>query len=157
MTGGIARYVLGGWGLGNVTVVQSAPPFTVVAQTNTTNAFPSGSLRPNVLHDPNLDSGQRSVPHWFDTTAFEQPPPFQFGNEGRNILRASGLVNMHFSLLRNFSIAERVRLQFRGEFFNALNHTNLAVPGRIFGSPDFGVISGAGPARQIQVGAKLLF
>jgi hypothetical protein len=157
LTGGIARYVLGGWGIGNVTVVQSAPPFTVVTQTNTTNAFPSGSLRPNVLHDPNLDSGQPSVARWFDTTAFEQPPQFQFGNEGRNILRASGLVNVDFSVLRNFSVTERVRLQFRGEFFNALNHTNLAVPGRTFGSPDFGVISGAGPARQIQVGVKLLF
>jgi hypothetical protein len=157
LTDGIVRYVLGGWGLGNVTVVQSPPPFTVVTQTNTTNAFSSGSLRPNVLHDPNLDPGQRSVSRWFDTTAFEQPPQFQFGNEGRNILRASGLVNMDFSVLRNFSITEGVRLQFRGEFFNALNHTNLAVPGRTFGSPDFGVISGAGPARQIQLGVKLLF
>ena len=85
------------------------------------------------------------------------PPQFQFGSEGRNIVRASSLFNMDFSILRNFFITERVKLQFRGEFFNATNHTNFAVPGRTLGSPDFGLISSAGPARQIQVGAKLAF
>src|SRR5262245_2832315 len=153
MTGSL----LGGWGIGNVTVLQSAPPFTVVTQTNTTNAFSAGALRPMVLRDPNLDGGQRSVARWFDTNAFMQPDQFQFGNEGRNILRASGLTNLDFSLLRNFSMRERVRLQFRGEFFNALNHTNLAVPGRTFPSPDFGIINSSGPARQIQLGIRLAF
>ena len=77
--------------------------------------------------------------------------------EGRNILRAPGLVDMDFSVSRNLPITQRVRLQFRGEFFNALNHTNLGVPWRTFGSPDFGLISTAGPARQVQIGVKLLF
>ena len=154
---GLASHVVGGWGIGNVTVLQSAPPFTVVTQTNTTNAFSAGAQRPIVLHDPNLDAGQRSVARWFDTGAFLQPQLFQFGNEGRNILRSSGLKNMDFSVLRNFSITERIRLQLRGEFFNALNHTNLAVPGRTFGSPDFGIVNSAGPARQIQAGVRLGF
>ena len=157
MIKGIGSRLFGGWGIGNVTVVQSAPPFTVVTQTNTTNAFSAGAQRPIVLRDPSLDAAQRSVARWFDTTAFLQPPLFQFGNEGRNTLRASGLTNLDFSLLRNFSITERVRVQFRGEFFNALNHTNLAVPGRTFGSPDFGIVSSAGPARQIQAGIRLSF
>ena len=94
---------------------------------------------------------------WFDASAFVQPPQFQFGNEGRNILRAAGLVTLDFSVQRNFRLRENVRLQFRGEFFNATNHTNFSVPGRVFGAPDFGIVSGSGPARQIQAGLRLGF
>jgi len=61
------------------------------------------------------------VARWFDTSVFSQPAIFRFGNEGRNILRAPGLFTMDFSLRRNFNFSERFRLQFRGEFFNALN------------------------------------
>src|SRR5260370_41767318 len=32
--------------------------------------FSAGALRPVVLRDPSLDSAQRSVARWFDTTAF---------------------------------------------------------------------------------------
>ena len=52
---------------------------------------------------------------------------------------------------------QRARLQLRGEFFNALNHTNFNPPGTIFGSSSFGVISSAKSARHIQVGARLAF
>ena len=155
-SGAVSR-LAGGWAIGNVTAVQTAPPFSVTTQTNNTNAFSAGPQRPNVLRDPNLASSDRSVAQWFDTAAFLQPPQFQFGNEGRNILRAAGLATVDFSLQRNFPIGDRMRLQFRGEFFNALNHTNFSVPGRTFGAPDFGIVNSSGPARQIQVGARLGF
>ena len=147
----------GGWGIGNVTTIQTAAPFTVTTQTNTTNAFSAGAQRPIVLRDPALPSDQRSPAQWFDTAAFLQPPQFQFGNEGRNILRASGVAVTDFSVQRNFRIREDLRLQFRGEFFNALNHTNFSIPGRVFGSPDFGIVNGSLPARQIQAGLRLGF
>ena len=60
-------------------------------------------------------------------------------------------------MLRNFRISERIHAEFRGEFFNALNHTNFGNPGTVFGSPTFGVISSAGPARQIEAGARIVF
>ena len=63
------RYAVGGWSIGNVTDIQTGPPFTVTTQTNTTNSFSAGSLRANLLHNPNLGSGQRSVAEWFDTEA----------------------------------------------------------------------------------------
>ena len=94
---------------------------------------------------------------WFNTAAFAQPAAYTFGNEGVGILRAPGLVDLDFSLLRNFRITERIRTEFRGEFFNALNHTNLGLPGQTFGSAAFGVISSSGPARQIELGARILF
>src|SRR5262249_51093307 len=83
--------VVGGWSLSNVTTIQTGPPFSVTAQTNTTNAFSAGALRPNVLRNPNLSGDQRTVTQWFDTAAFVQPAQFQFGNAGVGIVRAAGL------------------------------------------------------------------
>ena len=63
------RFVLGGWSVGSVAMVQSAAPFTVTTQTNTTNAFSAGNLRADVLRNPNLSSDQRTLGRWFDTDA----------------------------------------------------------------------------------------
>ena len=109
-----ARYLIGGWTLANITTILSGPPLTVTTLTNTTNAFSAGALRPNVVGDPNLPSSQRSVSRWFDIEAFRQPALFQFGNEGVGTLRAAGLVRFDFSLLRNFRLNGRTRLEFRG-------------------------------------------
>ena len=151
------RYVVGGWTLTNVMTFQSGAPFTVTSQTDTTNSFAAGALRPNVLQNPNLPSSKRSVSDWFNTSAFAQPAQFQFGDEGVGTLRGAGIVNLDFSLLREFRLKERLHLQLRGDFFNALNHTNLGLPGLSFGSATFGVISTAGAARQVEVGARLAF
>ena len=51
------------------------------------------------------------------------------GDPNAGALRAPGFVQFDFSLLRNFRIKERMALNFRGEFFNAFNHTNLACLG----------------------------
>ena len=152
------RYLAGDWAVGTVTTVQSGAPFTVTTQTNSTNSFSAGALRADVFRNPKLPSDQRTVSHYFDTDAFAQPAPFQFGNQGVNTLRAGGVVNFDFSLLRNFRITERTRFQFRGEFFNAFNHTDFGIPGRTFGGPGFGIVSSAArPARQIQLGLRLTF
>lgn len=154
---GAVAQIIGGWTIGNVTVLQSGPPMSVTTQTNNSNAFSAGSQRPNVSKDPNLPSDQRSVTQWFDTSAFSQPANFTFGTAGRNIVRAPGLFNMDFSVQRVFRIHERSSLQLRGEAFNALNHTNFSAPGGTFGAAGFGTISASGPARLMQVGLRFAF
>ncbi len=149
--------VLGGWTIGNVTTVQSQPPMAVTTATNNCNCFSAGPQRPDALHNPNLPASQRSVTRWFDTTAFAQPAIYTFGSSGRNIVRAPGLFNMDFSLIRFFSLSERFKLEVRAESVNALNHTNFSAPGAVFGTAAFGVISSSGPARTNQVGARLAF
>lgn len=151
------RYVFGGWSLSDVTTLQSGAPFTVTTQTNTTNAFSAGALRADVLRNPNLQSSERAVTRWFDTEAFAQPAAYRFGNQGVGLLRGPGLMNFDVSLLREFRWNESTRVEIRGEFFNALNHTNFNLPGRIFAGPGFGVINSAGPARQVQLGARITF
>jgi len=154
---GLPSYLAGGWAIGALASIQSGPPLTAITGVpQTSNGFSAGPQRASVAHNPNLPSSQRSLTRWFDTEAFSQPFSYTFGNEGVGIIRASGWVNADFSLLRNFAITEHTRLQLRGEFFNAANHTNLNPPRVAFGST-FGVISSAGPARQIQVAARLVF
>lgn len=95
---------------------------------------------------------------WFNKAAFAAPKPFTYGNAGRNILRSQSLKNFDLSLFREDKITERIKLQFRGELFNAFNHPTFAIPQSVTTNPQFGQVSGtASTARQIQLGLKLLF
>jgi hypothetical protein len=70
------------------------------------------------------------------------------------------------SLFKNFQLVERVRLQFRGELFNILNHPNFNPPVQnvsLFGA-NGSPVSTAGlitttltTSRQIQLGLKLIW
>jgi outer membrane receptor protein involved in Fe transport len=50
------------------------------------------------------------------------------GHSGRNRFYGPGLTTVDFSAFKNFQFTERLRLQFRAEFFNLLNHANFAAP-----------------------------
>lgn len=151
------RRVIGDWSVGLVAALQSGPPFTVTTQTNTTNAFSAGALRADVLRNPELPSDQRTIDHWFDTSAFSQPAPLAFGNSGRGILRGAGNITFDFSALKNISLSEAKQFQFRLEIFNAFNRPNFHLPGHVFGGPGFGVVSSAAPGRQLQFGLRFVF
>jgi hypothetical protein len=47
---------------------------------------------------------------------------------GRNALRGFGATQWDFAVRRQFSLRESLRLQFRAEFFNLLNHPNFGNP-----------------------------
>jgi hypothetical protein len=98
------------------------------------------------------------------------PPTGTFGTSSRNLFRDQGFRNWDFSLFKNWTIRERLTVQFRTEFFNILNHTILANPGGggITGNalgqstqtPDGAgqnPLLGTGAAREIQFGLHLLF
>lgn len=151
------RYLVGGWNMGGLLTLQAGAPFTVTTQVNSVFSA-AGALRANVAYDPNLDPGDRTLTQWFDTAAFTQPAAATFGNQGVNILRADGVINVNLSLARNFPLPGEGRsVQFRGEFFNLTNHPNFGLPGRVFGAPGFGVVSSAGPARSIQLGLRIAY
>jgi hypothetical protein len=77
---------------------------------------------------------------------------------GRNSVYGPGLQTLDLALARDFRIFERTTFQFRGEFFNSLNHTNLGTPDRFVNTPQFGTITQATtPGRQIQLSARLSF
>jgi hypothetical protein len=149
--------VLGGWRAGILETYESGPAFTVITASNTTNAFPAGSLRPNVSGDPSLPSDQRTVQRWFDTSVFSQPANFTFGNAPRSLLRGAPIATTDATLEKNFSLTERWKFDLRGEFYNLLNHAIFNIPGATFGAADFGVVSSARPGRTVQLAARLSF
>jgi Carboxypeptidase regulatory-like domain/TonB-dependent Receptor Plug Domain/TonB dependent receptor len=148
---------LGNWRVGVLETLQSGPPFTVLTAANTTNAFPAGPLRPNLVGDPSLSSDQRTLSRWFDTSAFADPAPFTFGNSPRSVLRGPGIATTDLTLEKSIAIAGPVKADVRVEAYNLLNRANFNIPGFTLGAPDFGVISSARPARTIQLGARLSF
>jgi len=160
--------VLSNWQAGGIITEQSGQPFTVNIQSDRAN---TGQLnqRPNLIGDPNLSSGQRSVAQWFDTSVFVAQPFGTLGTAGRNIVEGPGTNVVDFSLLKNIAITERHRLQFRSEFFNLFNHTNFDFPerfctilatapaGSACPSGTFGRLSAARDPRILQFALKYLF
>jgi hypothetical protein len=78
-------------------------------------------------------------------------------NLGRNAFRAPGFEQWDFAADKSFLIHESIRLQFRSEFFNLLNHTNFGIPDTKTTDAAFGTIRTTYPSRQIQFALKLLF
>ena len=147
--------ILGGWQFSGVMGRTSGLPFTVSTSGGITNA--GGADRPNRIADGALPSSERSIDRWFDTTAFKVQPNYTYGNSGRNILFGPTLTNLDFSLAKTLTINEHIRLQVRGEAFNATNTPFFGLPGATIGGAGVGTISSAGEPRRVQIGMKLLF
>jgi len=74
------------------------------------------------------------------------------------VLRGPGLFNIDCNLSKSFAVTEKHTLQFRAEFFNALNHANFGVPGVNISSGGFGqIIQTSAEARIIQLALKYKF
>jgi hypothetical protein len=154
-----------GWQLNGIWSAHSGTPFTVFDSTNVAaqashppiSGYSGG--RPDLIADPN--QGPRTVEQWLPRSAFRRLNPVtdagRFGNAGRNIARGPGLANLDLSLLKTFSLTERLQLQFRAEVFNVANHANFAVPVSDLNSTNFGRILEAGPSRLGQLALKLSF
>ena len=67
--------------------------------------------------------------------------PGPSGNLGSGAIRGPGLWNIDLSIGKNFPLRERVRLQFRADMFDVLNHPNFGNPGRVLDTTTFGVVS----------------
>ena len=151
------RAPISGWETTGIITLQSAPPFTVTTSTDISNT--GGNNRPFQIGDPHL--ANPTPTSWFNTAAFSIAQPagtYSYGNVGRNTLRGDGTQNIDIGLFRNFSITEKVGLQFRTEVFNVMNHANFGLPVRDFSSSSFGQVTQTSTSsRQIQFGLKILF
>ncbi len=121
----------GGWGIGGVLTLLSGAPFT--ANLGSFNNSLTQSLvsadRPDLKPSAKPCAANSGDPnHWFDPAIFTLPAPGTFGNAGRNIMCGPALKNLDFSLTKQTKLTEEVKLQFRAEFFNLLNHPNFDSP-----------------------------
>jgi hypothetical protein len=155
-----------GWSLSGIETLQTGFPFTPSLGYNPTNNGDSRNpIRPSwnpafsgpvIVGSPN---------EWYNPAAFIQPAAGTYGNVGRDVLTGPGLATLDFSALKAIAIRERLKLQFRAEFFNILNRANFGIPNTVVytaansaPSATAGVItSTASTSRQIQFGLKLLW
>jgi hypothetical protein len=152
----LARAVFSGFQIGGVFVAQTGQPVNLDVAGNPANT--TNPVRPNRLSDGRLSRGERNVDRWFDPAAFAVPAAFTYGNSGRNVLRAPGLVHLDFLVGRDFRLTETTRLELRGEFFNLTNTAHFGRPNATIGSPQAGRITGtAAPNRQVQIGLRFVF
>lgn len=135
---GIPGAVLKGWQTNGIFSFRTGFPFTPTVGGNDLNTGGDGTpIRPDRLRDGRLDNASRDL--WYDPTAFQRvncniasrPDLCHYGNSGRNILVSPGQRNIDFSLFKNFRITERVKLQFRGEAFNAFNTPFFGQPNNL--------------------------
>lgn len=84
-------------------------------------------------------------------------PVAQDGTLSRNAFRGPKYASMDLGVFKDFSIRESLKVQFRAEAFNLFNRVNLYNPIGDMGSPQFGQSTAAFPAREIQLGLKVLF
>jgi len=168
---GAVDQVIGGWQFSIINTALSAQPVNLRAWSGSVpTAFQTvGNLaewrggeafRPNILGPVLADESVRSVDTYFNTANIALPtdPSRPFGNAGRNIARALAMNQLDLGLFKNFRLPkESMKLQFRSEMFNALNHTNFTAPNGDRASAAFGTIRGTFPARQIQFALKFMF
>jgi hypothetical protein len=132
--------LVGGWSTGIIGELHSGTPLSPVELTNNTGSFSDG-VRPNVVGNPNLSSSRpRSsrLAEWFNTSAFQSPALYTFGNASRTFGEGPGLISLDASLLKNFKVGDRLGVQFRTEALNVLNHANFANPNTQNGAPHSG-------------------
>jgi hypothetical protein len=152
--------ILGGWRVTGINTMTSGQPVNITyspAAVGQVSGAPS--YRPVYLGG-DIYSTSKSPSAYFNRAAFALPDPSQpFGNLGRNVARTESIFNFDLGLHKEFPLWwESGRLQFRSEFFNLFNTTNLGAPAQNVSNANFGVITGlSSPARQIQLALKLVF
>jgi hypothetical protein len=137
------RQIIGGWQISGITTVQSGSPFTVFNGSQDFSGFNQLFDRPDVVGGGPLVQDNSNPDAAFDTAYFSKTPPAgRVGTSGRDQYYGPGLVNFDFAGAKNFPLrAERVRLQFRADFFNIFNHTNFSNPVSNESSANFGKIT----------------
>lgn len=167
---GAKNAIIGGWAIVWSSTLQGGQPFIVSCPTGTTTgtgcyAFVKSGSNPRTSRHIAADGN----PVFLNPTAFAQPCQLQattanplgpyaplpnspngcapvtgfdaLGGPQPSQIEGPGFHRLDLSLFKNFQLTERVRMEFRSEFFNILNHPNFNAPG--FGGNGVVAIGGA--------------
>jgi len=170
---GLPRALLGNWSLDAIATIQSGSALTI-ADINATNVFGisedraqlSGTCSKSQL--VKAGSVESKLNNYFNASCFTTPPVVgvdgigtAFGNSATGIVDGPGQANLDLALSKSAVFNwphEQSNLQFRAEFYNALNHPQFGAPDSNFTSPTFGVISNtAVSARVVQLALRFTF
>jgi hypothetical protein len=155
---GFAGHLLGGWQMNAFFTFQSGAPFTPLNGSDPGGVlvgidnFVGSAVRPNLV--PGADVSSMSVEELYRIVlAFRSANPTapagvsplftplgagqRYGTAGRNILRADGIGNLDFGLMKNLRLTERHNFQFRADFYNFTNSRNFGIPNSTITSAAF--------------------
>ncbi len=177
--GSLASYAINGWQVGGIFQATNGQPITPtisgdpLGESNTVPFdVPDRLFGPGCTGNP-VNPGALNATHYIKTQCFAFPtyagPGNRFGNAGRNSIYGPGVIELDYSMVKNFAfpmISDAAHLQFRAEMFNVANHPNLAAPftnNKLF-DVTTAAIGNAGQItslstspRQIQLALKMIF
>ncbi len=160
---GAVNKLVSGWGVNGIYTLQSGLALVITDATNNSYSLNNGTQRPNLVSGCTLNttgSATSRLNQWFNTGCFTQPAAFTFGSAPRELTntRGAGMNNSDFALFKDTHLTERMKLQFRAEFFNLFNRVQFGEPGQIFGAPGFGVVNyQLNSPRLVQLALRLEF
>jgi len=138
----LVRGILGGWQASSIFQTRSGLPENI----QLVSGFFGIPMRPDYVSGQSVWLPNHSWPYTsYNINAFalesnyDGTPGGVTGNFGRNALRGPAFFQWDLSAMKNFPITERLKLQFRTDIFNVLNHPNFA-------NPDGGICTGVFPA-----------
>ena len=167
---GLWSSLVGSWELTSMVVARTGFPVNVTLDRSSSDV-PDGNTnnqRPDLVPGVSLaPPGGSTIAEWINPAAFAVPVPGTFGNAPRDLARGPGAWQFDFGLGKHIPLTERVRLEFRTEFFNIFNHPQYGLPqadfsagpgvfGSIISSVNSGPV-GTGTPRQIQFLLRVAF
>jgi outer membrane receptor protein involved in Fe transport len=162
----IVRGILGDWELTGILTLQSGAPFTMNGGNGNNNSFFNvGQDRADKVPGQPVGVRTGGKSHWineyFNVNAFTQNQFGQPGNVQKYSIQEAPIINLDAGMYKNWTFAERYKVQFRWEAFNAMNNPSFGQPDSNPGDSNFGQVTGqAGaltPARVMQAGLKVAF
>lgn len=155
----VAGAIVNNWEVGPLLRVTDGDPFTVTE--GDISGDDVANDRPNltgsrVYTGNNIAQNQQYI----SGDAFSYSQNGTFGSLGRNTFRGPKYVNLDAEISRFFPVTERMKLDFRLEAFNTLNHPNFKVPSSSqlsIAASTFGQITSANDPRIWQGAVKFIF
>jgi hypothetical protein len=160
--------IAGGWQVSSITTIRSGLPVNVSLASSGTDPATGqrysffnrngGSLRPNLVGDPNANSDARDDRFTFlNAAAYAVQPVNTPGSAPRNSAWGPGFWTTDLSFVKRFQLGATRSADLRVEAFNLFNHTNFQNPSASFGTSTFGVISNAYDPRIVQLAVRFAF
>lgn len=153
--------LLGGWAIAGIFTVQSGFPIRMTSSSDEElmNSFDFESVgEPEQTGPFRRLSPQHSGGYFFDPSSFTDATLGQIGNTPRTLCCGPGVSNFDLGIHKTIPLTEGMKISFRAEFFNALNHTQFYNPdGNITDGGSFGQVSQARNPRLVQLALRLTF
>jgi hypothetical protein len=156
--------VLGGWQVSGVWVIEGGNPMGITTGNNNSSNNQSGGYtqQANLVGNIHLPGSTKSrLREWYNLSALAVPAPFTYGNFRRNQVYGPGVVNVAASVGKTFDVwpDRGVKLLFRADAGNVLNHASFGQPGNNAIGPGqtANITSTTVGGRQIQLYGRISF